>query len=60
MSQDSGTTTTVTEFTVETYDGIDKPGGVFKTPLTVDYVDEVNLYSTSYGQYANGVTYVIY
>ena len=61
LSQDSGTISSITTaFTVETYDGVDKPGGVFKTPLTVDYVDEVNLYSTSYGQYSNGVTYVIY
>ena len=54
LSQDSGTTTTVTEFTVETYDGIDKPGGVFKTPLTVDYVDEVNLFSSTSGYHSNG------
>ena len=61
LSQDSGTTTNITTaFTVETYDGIDKPGGVFKTPLTVSYIDSKGDYSSSAATHANGDYYTAY
>ena len=47
-------------FTIETYDGIDKPGGVLKNTLNVEYVNDVKEFGTQLQWHANGDFYYVH
>ena len=54
LSLSAGSHSVSGTFTVETYDGIDKPGGVFKTDITGSYVDDILERQSVQQQHANG------
>ncbi len=60
LSSNDGSVSVSGTFTIETYDGIDKPGGVLKDQVSIDYIDDVKEYSYDYRWHANGNMYVVY